>query len=119
MTFEEFITGLADVEGKAALERYGYDWWQQATEEERAKLIMAIDQLTGPVRKMVKSFWACCGVYIETNWVTVGGKSYAISPELVGRKDAHLELERMVAFPEKVVVKNISEPYGKSYNKKV
>lgn len=80
MTFEEYICGLADVEGKEALERYTMTFWTQALDAERAKVIMAIDDLTGPIRKMVKSFWACCGIYIENNWVTVDGKSYAITP---------------------------------------
>jgi len=85
MTFEEYICGLADVEGKEALERYTMDFWAQASEAERAKVILAIDNLTGGVRKMVKSFWALCGVYIENNWVTVDGQSYVISPALMSR----------------------------------
>jgi hypothetical protein len=108
MTFEEFVKKLADVEGKAALEKFAYDWWQQATEEERAKLILAIDQLTGIVRKMAKGFWECCGIAIRDGWVCVDGKNYTISPELVGKKEPHLELERIV-FPEKIVVKSTTE----------
>lgn len=97
MTFEDFVKNLADIEGKAALEKYSYDWWQQAAPEEREKLILAIDQLTGPVRKMVKSFWECCGVAISEGWVTVDGKNYAITPKLLSKP----------ALPDKVPARTI------------
>ena len=98
MTFEEFVVAFADVEGKEALQKAGYDFWQQASPEDRAKLLSVIDQLSGHVRKLAKSFWACCGVHIADGWVTVDGKSYAVAPVLVK--------EGKIAFPEKVVVKN-------------
>ena len=105
MNFEEFVKGLADVEGKTALERYVYDWWQQAAPEERAKLFQAIDQLTGMVRKMAKGFLECCGIAIRDGWVVVDGKNYAINPELLAKEDPQQKLGR-IAFPEKIVVKN-------------
>lgn len=98
MTFEEFVVAFADVEGKEALQKAGYDFWQQASEEDRIKLVTAIDQVQGHMHKVVKSFWACCGVHYTDGWVTVDGKSYAVAPVLVK--------EGKIAFPEKVVVKN-------------
>jgi hypothetical protein len=82
MTLDEFVSGLADVEGKEALEKYVKDFWQQASDEDRKAIILGIESLAGHIRKVVKSFWELCGIAYSNGWVTVDGKSYAITPEI-------------------------------------
>lgn len=80
MNIREFVVGLADKEGNEEIQKYVLAFWEQASEEDRKSIVLGIDQQSGHMRKLVKSFWAFCGVHITGNWVSVNGKTYAIAP---------------------------------------
>lgn len=82
MNLQEFIRDIADVEGKEALQEFSTAFWKQASDEDKKTVVLAIDRLHGHLRKVVKSFWELCGVHIADGWITVDGKSYAISAEV-------------------------------------
>lgn len=100
MNLQEFIRDLADVEGKDALQKYVKDFWEQASNEDRAAVIQGIECLSGHLRKVVKSFWELCGVAYANGWITVDGKSYAISQEIAPDDGRGRALYQLVS-PEK------------------
>jgi len=80
MNIFDFIKDLADVEGNEAIQKFVMDFWNQASAEDRASIVLGIDQMQGHMRKVVKSFWGFCGIHITGDWVSIGGVSYAITP---------------------------------------
>lgn len=97
MTLEEYMEQVLEQKTKEEMREFTITFWNQASAEDRAKVIEMLTNLASSVKKAVRNFWAMCGVVIAENWVVIDGTTYTLSGEMMpNHTDAQKAWKEMI-----------------------